>query len=161
MQSSLCILDGEFPDPRRWSQNPQMLKSVMWNVLVFLRNLYTPSCIVKSCLYGLQRQIQCEGEVIGLYNVEFREKWQEIKFVHYTYDFFKINFDMELGESSCRVHAERGCLQFFFRCLELNICLFFSLPCWLHYLLIKPLIHYLYFTRIWNVDIETCPSVPT
>lgn len=89
-QSAFCILEGEFQDPRRWSQNPQMLKSVMWNVLVFLCHLYTPSCIVKSCLYGLECQIQCKGGVIGPYNVEFREKWQEVKFVHYTYDFLKL-----------------------------------------------------------------------
>lgn len=34
---------------------------------------------------------------------------------------------MELGKSTCRVHAERGCLQFFFRCLELNIYFLFTL----------------------------------
>lgn len=81
---------GEFQDPRRWSQNPQMLKSVMWNVLVFLCHLYTPSCIVKSCLCGLECQIQCKGGAIGPYNIKFREKWQDIKFVHDTYDFLKI-----------------------------------------------------------------------
>lgn len=157
-QSAFCILKGEFQDPRRRYQNPQMLKSVMWNVLVFLCNLCTPFCIVKSCLYGLECQIQCKGEVIDPYNVQFREKWQEIVCSLHIW-LFKINFGMELGKSTCRVHAERDCLQFFFWYLELNI--YFSaylaghITCWS-----IPLCTIALY-QIWNVDIETCLSVPT
>lgn len=63
VQSFFCILEGEFQDPRRWYQSPQILKPLIWNVPVFLYNLYTSSCIVKSCPYDLEYLIQCKQEV--------------------------------------------------------------------------------------------------
>lgn len=66
VHSSFRILEGEFQDPGRWYQNLWMPKSLIWSVLVFLYHLQTPSCILKSCPYGLEYITQCKGGMLVL-----------------------------------------------------------------------------------------------